>query len=158
VPDARRDELVADDAVDHGLNVALRQPIDGESRHIRTRRRLPPNAVSCNEGLQHKDPDSCAQGSDTMTARTLVWQETTGALDFGEQLADCHVARDRDRLLSASKRGDVRLFLTECLVRQMEQVIRRPRAALDLPRARSPQRLVTVQIYHRGHLGSPQCR
>ena len=25
----------ADDAVDHGLNVALRKPIDGESRHIR---------------------------------------------------------------------------------------------------------------------------
>ena len=35
VPDARRDELVADDAVDHGLDVALRQPIDGESRHVR---------------------------------------------------------------------------------------------------------------------------
>jgi hypothetical protein len=35
VPDARRDELVADKAVDYGLDVALRQPIDGESRHIR---------------------------------------------------------------------------------------------------------------------------
>ena len=35
LPDARRDELVADDAVDHGLDVALRQPIDGESRHVR---------------------------------------------------------------------------------------------------------------------------
>ena len=28
LPNARRDELVADDAVDHGLDVALRQPID----------------------------------------------------------------------------------------------------------------------------------
>ena len=35
VPYVRRDELVADNAVDHGLNVALREPIDGESRHVR---------------------------------------------------------------------------------------------------------------------------
>ena len=28
-------ELVADDAVDHGVDVALRQPIDGEGRHVR---------------------------------------------------------------------------------------------------------------------------
>jgi hypothetical protein len=31
-----------------------------------------------------------------MTARTLIWQETTGALDFGEQLTDSRVAGDRD--------------------------------------------------------------
>jgi hypothetical protein len=36
VPDARRDEIVADEAVDHGIDVALRQPIDGESRHVRS--------------------------------------------------------------------------------------------------------------------------
>src|SRR6476646_5121032 len=36
VPDARRDELVADDAVDHRLDVALRQPIEGESCHVRS--------------------------------------------------------------------------------------------------------------------------
>ena len=34
VPDARRDELVADDAVNHGLDVARRKPIDGESHHV----------------------------------------------------------------------------------------------------------------------------
>ena len=34
LPDARRDELVADDAVDHGVDIALRQPIDCESGHV----------------------------------------------------------------------------------------------------------------------------
>ena len=36
LPDARREQLVADDAVDHGLDVALRQPIEGESGHVRS--------------------------------------------------------------------------------------------------------------------------
>ena len=31
----RRDEVVPDDAVDHGDHVALRQPIDGESGYVR---------------------------------------------------------------------------------------------------------------------------
>jgi hypothetical protein len=35
LPNARWDELVADNVVDHGLNVALCQPIDGESHHVR---------------------------------------------------------------------------------------------------------------------------
>ena len=34
LPDTRWDEFVADDAVNHGLDVVLRQPIDGESRHV----------------------------------------------------------------------------------------------------------------------------
>jgi hypothetical protein len=33
LPDARRDQLVADDAVDHGADFAPRQPIDGEGGH-----------------------------------------------------------------------------------------------------------------------------
>ena len=35
LPDARRQRLVADDAVDHGADFALRQPIDGEGGHMR---------------------------------------------------------------------------------------------------------------------------
>ena len=35
LPDARREELVADDAVDHGADFALRQPIDRERGHVR---------------------------------------------------------------------------------------------------------------------------
>ena len=33
--DVRRQQLVADDAVDHRADVALRQPIDGEGCHVR---------------------------------------------------------------------------------------------------------------------------
>ena len=36
LPDARRNELVADNIVDHRLDVALRQPIEGESSHVRS--------------------------------------------------------------------------------------------------------------------------
>ena len=36
LPDARRQRLVADDAVDHGADFALRQPIDGEGGHVRS--------------------------------------------------------------------------------------------------------------------------
>ena len=35
LPDVRRQQLVADDAVDHGIDFALRQPIDGEAGHVR---------------------------------------------------------------------------------------------------------------------------
>jgi hypothetical protein len=35
LPDTRPDEFVADNVVDHGLDVALRQPIDCESRYVR---------------------------------------------------------------------------------------------------------------------------
>ena len=35
LPDVRRELLVADDAVDHGVDIALRQPIEGEGRHVR---------------------------------------------------------------------------------------------------------------------------
>ena len=35
LPDVRREQLVAGDAVDHGVDFALRQPIDGERGHVR---------------------------------------------------------------------------------------------------------------------------
>ena len=34
LPDIRRELFVADDAVDHGVDVALRQPIEGEGGHV----------------------------------------------------------------------------------------------------------------------------
>jgi hypothetical protein len=34
LPNVRRQELVANDAADHGLDVALTQPIDGEGGHV----------------------------------------------------------------------------------------------------------------------------
>ena len=35
LPDARREELVADDPVDHGVDFAPRQTIDGECAYVR---------------------------------------------------------------------------------------------------------------------------
>jgi hypothetical protein len=35
LPNARREELVGDNAVDHDVDIALRQPIDGERGHVR---------------------------------------------------------------------------------------------------------------------------
>ena len=34
LPDVRREELVANDPVDHGVDFALRQPIEGEGGHV----------------------------------------------------------------------------------------------------------------------------